>query len=256
MGMNLMFTAQLAAQYKSASQKCRVMTESWVKNEAFCPSCGNLHLNQYANNKPVADFYCENCNEDFELKSKKDAFGVKLVDGAYETMLGRLSAVRNPSFFLLNYDPSSYEVINFMVIPKHFFVPGIIEKRSPLSSNARRAGWIGCNILLSRIPEAGRIFLIKDRLLKPKEHVCGAWQKTLFLRDENRAKGWLMDVMRCVEIIRKEEFSLSEVYKFESALAKQHPENKHIRDKIRQQLQVLRDRNYLQFTGQGKYKLV
>ena len=34
-----------------------------------------------------------------------------------------------------------------------------------------------------------------------------------------------------------------------------HPENKHIKDKIRQQLQFLRDRGYLKFINKGKYKL-
>jgi hypothetical protein len=30
---------------------------------------------------------------------------------------------------------------------------------------------------------------------------------------------------------------------------------RHVRDKIRQQLQVLRDLNLLEFTGRGKYRL-
>lgn len=258
MSMRLNFDSKLAEKYKSPSQKIRILTEGWVSKEGYCPNCGNTYLKQYSNNKPVADFFCENCNEDFELKSKRDTLGLKIIDGAYKTMLGRLADVKNPNFFLLNYEFNSYQVLNFFVIPKHFFIPEIIEKRNPLSSGARRAGWIGCNILLSRIPEIGRIFLVRDKKIEPKKKVCAVWQKTLFLRKEKKieARGWLLDIMRCIELIRKKEFVLADVYNFESMLAKQHPGNRHIKDKIRQQLQMLRDRNYIQFLGQGEYRLV
>jgi len=69
------------------------------------------------------------------------------------------------------------------------------------------------------------------------------------------AKGWLLDVMNCVERLGHKEFSLDEVYAFVGTLSKKHPENKHITDKIRQQLQILRDKGYLEFIGRGKYKL-
>jgi len=40
-----------------------------------------------------------------------------------------------------------------------------------------------------------------------------------------------------------------------SSLARIHPANQHVRDKIRQQLQVQRDLNLLEFVGRGKYRL-
>lgn len=256
--MLLELERSLAVTYKNSSQKIRVLTEGWVKSEVYCPSCGNSHLEQYSNNKPVADFLCENCGEDFELKSKSDNLGNKIVDGAYRTMLNRLADVHNPNFFLLNYDLSSYQVFNFLVIPKHFFIPEVIEKRNPLSATARRAGWIGCNILLNRIPKSGRIFLIKDKQIESKETVCAVWQKTLFLREEKKleSRGWILDIMRCIESIKRKEFTLADIYKFESLLAKEHPYNRHIKDKIRQQLQILRDRNYIRFTNRGEYRII
>ncbi|MGC8581819.1 MAG: hypothetical protein ACP5MW_05710, partial [Thermoplasmata archaeon] len=39
-------------------------------------------------------------------------------------------------------------------------------------------------------------------------------------------------------------------------LAEKHPNNKHIKDKIRQQLQILRERGYLEFKGNGKYEKI
>lgn len=61
----------------------------------------------YENNRPVADFYCLACKEDYELKSKKDTIGNKIVDGAYSTMIDRLQSDTNPNFFFLNYDINS-----------------------------------------------------------------------------------------------------------------------------------------------------
>jgi len=46
------------------------MTETWTRDHIFCPNCGNT-ISEFENNRPVADFYCKNCKEEFELKSKK-----------------------------------------------------------------------------------------------------------------------------------------------------------------------------------------
>lgn len=256
--MNLYFDTKLGDKYKNLSQKIRVLTEDWVDRQIYCPNCGHLNIDKYKNNKPVADFFCSNCHEDYELKSKKDSVGTKIVDGAYRTMIERLQSTKNPNFFLLNYDLNDFSVINFLVIPKHFFIPEIIEKRKPLSETARRANWVGCNILLQSIPQAGKIFFIKNRLIESNEQVTSNWQKTLFLREEKEvsAKGWLLDVMNCVEKIGSKEFTLDEVYGFESLLSKKHSNNKHIKDKIRQQLQILRDNGYLYFLSRGKYKII
>jgi type II restriction enzyme len=50
-------------------------------------------------------------------------------------------------------------------------------------------------------------------------------------------------------------FTLNEIYSFEKYLKMKHPENNNIQAKIRQQLQILRDKNYLEFVERGKYKI-
>jgi len=255
--MKLTFDEQLASSYKSLSQKARVLTEDWVDESVFCPNCGRVQIDKYPNNQPVADFFCSNCKEDYELKSKQDGIGAKILDGAYRTKMERLRSNNNPNLFLLNYNLQNLSVLNFFVIPKHFFVPEIIEKRKPLAATARRAGWIGSNILLQKIPQIGKIFIIKQQRAESKEKVLAEWKKTLFLREEKEisARGWLLDVMRCVEKVGKREFTLDDVYEFERELNLLHPDNKHIRDKVRQQLQVLRDKGYLDFVSRGYYRL-
>ncbi len=51
-------------------------------------------------------------------------------------------------------------------------------------------------------------------------------------------------------------FSLNEVYGFEEELKSKHPENNFVKDKVRQQLQILRDRNIIEFVSRGKYRKI
>lgn len=89
-------------------------------------------------------------------------------------------------------------------------------------------------------------------------------------------RGWTLDVLKVVrallqsrsqesEVRRQEtggterapgEFTLAEVYAFADTLRRLHPQNLHVHDKIRQQLQRLRDLGLLEFVGQGNYRLV
>ena len=65
-----------------------------------------------------------------------------------------------------------------------------------------------------------------------------------------------MDIMNCVDKINENSFTLEQIYAFENQLKVKHPENNHIKDKIRQQLQYLRDKGLLEFTSRGNYKKV
>jgi type II restriction enzyme len=243
--------------YISGSQSARVWTEHWVRREVYCPNCGNATISKFENNRPVADFFCATCHEEYELKSQKTKFGAKVLDGAFRAMCARLTASNNPNLLLLNYDRQRLGVINLFVVPKHFFVREIIQERKPLASTARRAGWVGCNILLDETPESGKIFLVRDGQPLPKDAVLAPWQRTLFLRNEGiEARGWLIEVMKCVEAIGKQEFLLDDVYAFEPDLSRLYPENRHVRQKIRQQLQVLRDCGYLEFLSRGRYRVL
>jgi type II restriction enzyme len=242
--------------YSSGSQSARTWTERWVKDWMYCPNCGSPHVSQFPANQPVADFFCPSCAEEYELKSQKKAFGAKVLDGAFRTMYERLAASNNPNLLLLNYDLAHLSITNVFVVPKHFFIREIVEKRKPLAATARRASWTGFNILLNKIPASGKIFFVRDGIPQPKESVLFHWKRTLFLREEGtEARGWLIEVMKCVESIGKKKFNLDDIYAFEDELSRLYPNNRHVKQKIRQQLQFLRDRGYLDFVSRGYYRL-
>jgi len=71
---------------------------------------------------------------------------------------------------------------------------------------------------------------------------------------ETSLSGWPLDIFKVIKSIRNEIFSLPDVYKGKESLQKIHPDNFNIEAKIRQQLQVLRDRGLLEFTARGVYR--
>ena len=244
------------ADYTSGSQKARDWTESWVAKWLYCVNCGNAEITRFQANLPVADFFCPACNDQYELKSQKRTFGPRVADGAYDAKCQRLLSATNPNLMLLNYDLATTAVTNVCVVPKHFFVPEIIERRKPLRETARRAGWVGSNILIGQVPQSGRIFLLRNGVPQPKEAVLAKWQQTLFLRSQGvEARGWLIEVMKCVEAIGRSEFDIDDAYAFAPRLSALYPGNQNVKPKIRQQLQVLRDNGSLDFIGRGRYRL-
>lgn len=255
--MTFEFNASLIEGYHSSAQKARILTEDWLGRNMYCPVCGSPILSQFEANRPVADFYCKDCHAEYELKSKERAtegIGSKIVDGEYNTMIGRITSLNNPNFFFLTYHNNM--VRNLVLIPNYFFVPEIIEKRNPLSANARRAGWIGCNINLTSIPHYGKIYIVKDSVEVNRHTVIESYKKIEALRTNSlEGRGWLMDILQCVDKLGVE-FTLDEMYSFTDMLQLKHPENNFVQPKIRQQLQVLRDKGILEFNGRGHYRKV
>ncbi len=246
-----------AAGFVSASQVARVETEAWAEANMYCPNCGNSQLSRYNANRPVADFFCSQCGDQYELKSKNRSFGRKIANGAYSTKMERLASDTSPNLILLHYDRKSRLVENLRVVPKFFFTGNVVEKRKPLAKTARRAGWVGSNILLDRIPEAGKITVVNCGIIRDRDEVLRDWNALRFVEKRlGDARGWLTEVMHCIERIGQDNFMLSDIYDFENDLASIFPSNNNIRPKIRQQLQVLRDAGYIYFLGGGRYRLV
>src|SRR6267154_6063129 len=155
--MNLSLPTINHKKYPSASPRARVGTESWGSSNFFCSSCESPRLEQASRNTAAIDFVCPKCNSTFQLKSQSKPFGTRIVDAAYSEMKRAILEDRTPNLFVLHYDLAAWAVRTVVLIPKFAFALSAIERRNPLASTARRAGWVGCNILLSQIPPDARI---------------------------------------------------------------------------------------------------
>ena len=116
-----------------------------------------------------------------------------------------------------------------ILIPHFTFALSAIECRKPLAATARRAGWIGCNILLNKIPQDARISIVESGNARPHSAVRADFRRLRKLETlKPEARGWTLDVLNVVRSLNKTDFSLADVYAHEHELAALHPNNAHI----------------------------
>ncbi len=256
MGIQLVLPTGHFINYKSPSQRARVATETWGSDNLYCPSCAENRLDCTPPNTPTVDYVCPKCKSAFQLKSQGSPLSIRIVDAAYGSMRDAIKSNRTPNLFVMHYDRKKWSVSNVILIPNFAFSMSAIEKRKALGPDARRAGWVGCNILLGRIPADAKIPIITEGCAIGSSEVRKQYARLRpleTLTSENR--GWTLDVLNAVRGLGMSDFALSDVYALGHSLSKLHPHNRHVRDKIRQQLQVLRDLGLLEFVGRGHYRL-
>jgi type II restriction enzyme len=253
--VQLALPRESAAKYHSASQRARVATEEWAEENLYCLKCSVNSLDPTPPGTPAIDFLCSNCESPYQLKSLSRPFSYRIVDAAYSSMRRAISTGNTPNLFILSYGMDSWRVNDLILVPSFVFTMSAIEKRRPLAPTARRPRWVGCNILLGRIPSDAKIPLISSG--KPESATSARRHyKSLAPISElalNR-RGWTLDVLNVVRSLGKKSFTLDDVYAFADELAALHPDNRHVRDKIRQQLQVLRKLGFLEFLTPGNYR--
>lgn len=245
-----------ASGYKSASQIARKVTEAWAGANLFCAACESPSLAPEAVNAEAVDFRCTTCRAAYQLKAMKSWNERRVPDAGYDAMMRALRGDSIPNLLVMQYS-LQWMVHNLTLIPSFFFSPAAIQKRRPLSPNARRAGWVGCNILLSAIAADGKIRMVMQGSAVPAHVVRENYQRVRPLsRVATSSRGWTLDVLRIIRGIGRVRFCLADVYASEGALADVYPGNRNVRPKIRQQLQVLRDLGYIRFEGRGQYLML
>lgn len=169
-------------------------------------------------------------------------------------MIERICSHTNPDLLVMSYS-QDYCITDLTMIPKFFFTPDVIEKRNPLVQTARRPGWIGCNILYSKIPEQGRVCIINNGSVKSVCEIVEKYTTIERLKTMNlESRGWLLDVLNCVNQISTNEFTLQDMYRYVDILKQLHINNNNIEAKIRQQLQILRNKGFIEFLDRGYYR--
>ncbi|MDP1580416.1 MAG: DpnI domain-containing protein [Candidatus Didemnitutus sp.] len=244
--------AHLGARYKSPSQQARCVSESWGTENLYCCACVADKLLPESTNTSVTDFRCPSCVGRYQLKSQSRKLGRSILGSNYQKMLAAVLGNRSPNFFLLHYQLPEWFVRNLVVIPRFAISPTVIQKRAPLAASARRAQWIGYKLDLGLVPAAAKISLLVEGSEVSPTTVRAQFARISRIQELKPAqRGWTLDVLRCVETLPHATFANDEVYAFEAELSLLYPGNRHIKDKLRQQLQVLRDRGFLTQPSRG-----
>jgi type II restriction enzyme len=255
--VDLTLRQELEAGYHSWSQIGRVLPQEWVGRELPCLRCSEKPLTPTPENTKARDFNCGGCGEPYELKSTFRRFTRIVPDGQFDTFRETVSSDRVPNLVLLEYDRERFVVQNLTAIHRTLISPKAIRARNALSQKAERAGWRGCSLDPSLIPSAGRVRIVESGRPIEWPTVQQAWKRFDFMieiRPESR--GWNRDILALLQTLPTASFRLDEAYAFENQLRDLHPENRNIRPKIRQQLQILVARGVLRRKSPGVYTMV
>jgi hypothetical protein len=146
------FDPSLAGGYTNRAQVARVLIETWAEMNLYCLHCTRDALARLPPNTPVADFACPSCDATYQLKAKDGRFGSLLIGAAYHTTLRAVREGKMPAHILVEFDRRRATVVYADGLPGALIDEARVIARRPLSLNARRAGWQGCNIDVSGLP--------------------------------------------------------------------------------------------------------
>lgn len=145
------FDLSLAGKYKSVPQRIRVMSESWVAKHVSCPFCGD-ELIPFGTGFVGLDFFCNRCDEEFQLKSMCGGIPKKLTGAEYQKTKEAFDSGQQPNLLCLVYQKPNYEITRLVLIRRHLLTSKILKARKRLLATARRAGWQGCYWQIDQIP--------------------------------------------------------------------------------------------------------
>ena len=131
-----------------------------------CPSCSVVALKKYQANQKSKDAACENCGGQFQIKATqskatqsnpkalrkskpvKPVTHLKLLGAEYNTTRASIQE-NNVHYivFMYSFTGETYTINNVLFIDRMHINENCIVPRNPLSSKARRAGWIGCTLV-------------------------------------------------------------------------------------------------------------
>lgn len=247
---------QLGASYKNVRAGVRVITEAWGEENLYCASCASRSLRRCPSNTAGVDFTCPECGDPYQLKSLAQPPARRIPDAAYWVMRRLIRTGNAPSLFALHYSPYNWTVRNLLLIPRFAISLSAILRRRPTLPKGRNRPWVGCDYALERILLDARIPVVIDGRVVPSSEVRDQFRRLRPLKRQRwYNRGWTMDVLKVARALGKPEFTLAEMYTRAEQLRRLHPDNRHVEEKIRQQLQRLRDLGFLEFVSRGTYRV-
>ena len=160
----------VAAPFVSAAQAARVSLETWASFNLYCLDCASDALDRLPNNTPVADFKCYACGRFYQLKAKDGRFGLRITGAAFQPTVDCIRKGNMPEHIFVEFDKRFNTVVFVDAIPGRFITADRVFPRKPLTAAARRAGWQGCNIIISGLPSVRMVAPAGIKRSKVRKH--------------------------------------------------------------------------------------
>ena len=166
--------------WKSQARIAGEAGEIWCMENLDCPFCGGT-LEEYKANYPVKDFFCSECDEEFQLKTSKSFKpdnGTSITSSSFEKWYKAIQKNKQPNLLVMKYklqevcqidkkventfkiDKNSVSLRGHRIFNKNGLVEAVylaekfeineecLDKRNKLSKVARRNGWEGSYLSL------------------------------------------------------------------------------------------------------------
>lgn len=144
------------------NQQLGAKGEQAVKQKVPCPRCGRpRHLTPLQANFPCADLICRFCGflaqvKSYTLKGSSEDLPPRILGAGWEVQHDQIMAGIYHGLYLVGY-ASSGRLVRIDYVPAHILqaAPDVFEPRKPLRETAKRAGWIGFNYNIEKLPPIG-----------------------------------------------------------------------------------------------------
>jgi hypothetical protein len=134
-----------ASHYASRSQIARVAVEAWAATNVACWRCNSPLLLVPANTR-LLDATCRTSSHEVQIKAVSGLAADTLLAAAHGPMKERLSGGHLPDYLIVSYDLLRAVVVLAEYLDGTAINQERLRAREPLSSTARRAGWVGSTI--------------------------------------------------------------------------------------------------------------
>lgn len=137
--------------------------EKAVCKHATCPRCNRLRqFRQLPPNFECADIICKFCGFLGQVKATRladdsDALPNRIMSAAWGPQHQRILAGVYNGLYLVGFRKDGRRLIRIDYVPPHILesAPEVFEPRKPLGPNAKRAGWQGYLLNISKLPAVG-----------------------------------------------------------------------------------------------------
>lgn len=145
--------------------------EKAVCKHATCPRCNRLRqFRQLPPNFECADIICKFCGFLGQVKATRladdsDTFPARIMSAAWGPQHQRILAGVYNGLYLVGFRKDGRRLTRIDYVPPHILesVPEVFEPRRPLGPKAKRAGWQGYMLNISKLPAVGfeQVFPVK-----------------------------------------------------------------------------------------------
>lgn len=171
-------------------------------------------------------------------------------------MMRRIRAREAPALMLMHYS-LDWRVQKLVAIHPVFLTSAVVRKRAKphIRPKSRDEYWM-CNLDLTVIPPDGKIVIV-DGVARSQDETRKEFRASIRLAEiPVKDRGWTSLVLATVRKIGKAQFTTGDLRAYEEAMHAVYPENSHVREKVRQQLQALTALGYLERVARGEYRVL